>query len=350
MKETELEHALYRILYATEHITYNGENYTSVPNTLQDKYLSTLVYNRVIEDIKFEDFLSWEQAKKVSARLSIWTEKDDESLKGLEKFLENAKLDLFLSHANPVGLEKKRKTISSLKKGIIRSNNNKYKLYHMTKEHHAEQAVAEFLAAVSLRDDKGMPVYNMHNYTEADHQLINVVLEKKNQIIDNELLRKIARSEPWRSMWNLQKSEAIGKPSAEWTDYQRMLCSYSKMYDNVYESMECPSDEVIEDDDMLDGWFTKQKQDREKARKEKAMDDKFGKFKDQDGQELFIAARPDDVKDVYSMNDAKGRGIIKSRNKQIEQQGAVKHGHLKDVQMDLHMQKTQEMRETMRRR
>ena len=58
MKETELEHALYRILYATEHITYNGENYTSEANTLQDKYLSTLVYNRVIEDIKFEDFLS----------------------------------------------------------------------------------------------------------------------------------------------------------------------------------------------------------------------------------------------------------------------------------------------------
>jgi len=42
--------------------------------------------------------------------------------------------------------------------------------------------------------------------------------------------------------------------------------------------------------------------------------------------------------------------LIKSRNKQIEQQGAVKHGHLKDVQMDLHMQKTQELRETMRRR
>ena len=60
--------------------------------------------------------------------------------------------------------------------------------------------------------------------------------------------------------------------------------------------------------------------------------------------------RQDDVQDIYNMNDNTSRGIIKSRNKQIEQQGEVKHGHLRDVQMDLHMQKTQEMRETMRRR
>ena len=113
---------------------------------------------------------------------------------------------------------------------------------------------------------------------------------------------------------------------------------------------ELGSDDVIKDDDMLDGWFIKQKRDREKKQKEQALDDKFGKFKDQDGQELFIATRPEDVQDVYNMNDAKGKGTIRSRNKQIQEQREVKHGHLRDVQMDLHMQKTQELRESMRRR
>jgi len=122
------------------------------------------------------------------------------------------------------------------------------------------------------------------------------------------------------------------------------------MYDNVYESMDCPPDEVIANDDMLDGWFIKQSRERKEKQKEKSLEDKFGNFKDKDGQELFIAVRPEDITDVYNMNDAKGMSTIKSRNKQIKEQGEVKHAHLRDVQMDLHMQKTQEMRETMRRR
>jgi hypothetical protein len=52
------------------------------------------------------------------------------------------------------------------------------------------------------------------------------------------------------------------------------------MYDNVYESMECPPDEVIKDDDMLDGWFIQQHKDREKKLKEKSTDEKFGNMRD----------------------------------------------------------------------
>ena len=38
------------------------------------------------------------------------------------------------------------------------------------------------------------------------------------------------------------------------------------MYDNIQESLDYPSEDVVEDDDMLDGWLIIQKQKRDKER------------------------------------------------------------------------------------
>ena len=75
-----------------------------------------------------------------------------------------------------------------------------------------------------------------------------------------------------------------------------------------------------------------------------------GDLKNKDGQELFIVGGKDDIEDIYNMNDHTSRNIIKSRNRQIEQSKEIKHQYLKDVQMDLHMQATQDMRQHMRNR
>ena len=60
------------------------------------------------------------------------------------------------------------------------------------------------------------------------------------------------------------------------------------MYDNIQESMDCPTEDVINDDDMLDGWFIVQNRKREKDKKEKDVDlaekiarQLFGKVKNQ---------------------------------------------------------------------
>ena len=258
---------------------------------------------------------------------------------------------MFLDHTNPAKVKKLRKQIKSVKAGIEKSNDNKYSMYAHTKEHYASNIKRDFLIGLSIRDQNNNKIILPEDFWLYNDSLITNFFNKMHQSnITVEEVREIARSEPWRSMWLAQKANVFSTSACEWTDNQRLLVSFSRMYDNVHESMESPSDDVIKDDDMLDGWFIKQKREREKKQKEQALDDKFGKFKNKDGQELFIVGRQDDVQDIYNMNDSTSRGIIKSRNKKIEQQGEVKHGHLKDVQMELHMQKTQEMRDTMRRR
>ena len=102
---------------------------------------------------------------------------------------------------------------------------------------------------------------------------------------------------------------------------------------------------IIKDDDMLDGWFIKQRKDREKRQKEKNLEDRFGKIKDNaQGQEVYIMANNrKDAEGIYDINDMTSRATIQNRNQQIKSnEGATSHAHLKDVQRDLRMQAVQE--------
>jgi len=351
MEYIDIENKLYQIISSTYYITYQRQEYKSIPNSIDDRNRASILYQEILDDIKYDDMISWEQAKIISQRLGIWTSENDNALQSLSNMLDNLKLELFLNHYNPTKVKKLEKQIASLKKGIEKSNDNKYTLYAHTKEYYASNIKKDFLIGISIRDKNDKKIILPEDFWLCNNPLIEMFHSVINRgYISVAEIREIARSEPWRSMWLAQKGDSFGVKSVEWTETQRLLVSFSRMYDNVYESMDCPPDEVIANDDMLDGWFIKQSRERKEKQKEKSLEDKFGNFKDKDGQELFIAVRPEDITDVYNMNDAKGMSTIKSRNKQIKEQGEVKHQHLKDVQMDLHMQKTQEMRETMRRR
>jgi len=351
MEQVELDNILYSILYGQYYITYNNSRYCCVPNTLQDKYEASLVYNQVIKDIRYEEMLTWEDAQRISEFTGKWTNKDEAGLKDLDKMVENTKLQMYLSHTNPMSVDQLRKKLKQIQTGITKSNQTKYKLYHATKEAHAENTRSEFLIAMSIRDNCGNKIYNMDSFWDANNSLIQTALEQRPSF-PMESIRKIARSEPWRSMWIAHKGDAIGNPSVEWTEYQRMLCSYSKMYDNVYESTECPPDEVINDDDILDGWFIKQRKDRDEAKQEKSTDHHFGSHKGKGRQELFVMARnQDDIKAILDQNDASGKAVIETRKQVIKNADGkeILEQQMPDVQRDLQMQAVQEMRQKFRR-
>lgn len=348
----DIESKLYQILHATHYFTFNGIKYKSVANTIEDKYLANLIYNEILEEVKYENIMSWEQAKFVSERLGIWTSQNEEGLKGMEKMLENLKLDLYKSHINPDKVKTLRKQIKNIKSGIQKSNNNKHTLYHCTKEYYALNIKRQFLIALSIRDMNNNRLFTIDNFWDSDDSLINAATEIMNtNYIPHEDIRKIARSEPWRSMWIINKGNTFSTASTEWTDEQRILASYSKMYDNVYESMDCPPDNIINDDDMLDGWFIDQRREKEKKQKESSIDKVVGNKKGKDGQELFIMANShDQAKEIYNMNDEATKAIIRSREQTIKAKGEVDHGDLPDVQNELRMQATRQFQSMMRKR
>ena len=149
----------------------------------------------------------------------------------------------------------------------------------------------------------------------------------------------------WRSYWTSSKNGAslfVGSVS-EWSDDQRVLASMSRMYDNVYEHPECPSDQVIDDDDMLDGWMILQRRLVDAQKKKQAVDALHPKLKN--AQEVFIRADDSqEAQEIKSFNTQEGLNIINQRSDFINAHGSVSSIELPDVQMDLRNKMAEQMK------
>ena len=163
--------------------------------------------------------------------------------------------------------------------------------------------------------------------------------------IASRTFRAIARDDPWRSMWanGKQQSNIFGKPTCELSRDQMTLCSYSTMYDSVYESGEAPDDDVIKDDDCLDGWFIVQRRKRDKEKTKRETEDLLGNSKIANSQEVFIMAPDQDAANkLYDLNDPVARSVVRSRQNQKEQHGGqLDFREFADVKQDIAMAQRQ---------
>ena len=119
------------------------------------------------------------------------------------------------------------------------------------------------------------------------------------------------------------------------------------MYDNAYESMESPSDEVVADDDMFDGWMIFQRRQREKDKKQQEVGKMSGS---NHGGEVFVVAESaEDVERIQSLNDFGTRKQLQQKFKYIkEQEGPVQDKDLPDVKMALRRQAAEEFKNSIR--
>jgi len=118
--------------------------------------------------------------------------------------------------------------------------------------------------------------------------------------------REIAKDEEWRAIWGVKRVSAF--KYSPLTHAQIMLASFSKMYDSVYKSPEKPNDELIADNDALDGWFHNQN-----ARSNKGgIADKVASKK-----EVFVMVNnQEEANEVYMSNGAREQAIQSARLKQ----------------------------------
>ena len=115
---------------------------------------------------------------------------------------------------------------------------------------------------------------------------------------------------------------------------QRQIIGYSKMYDSVYENYDCPSDIVIADDDLLDGWFLKIKKEREKDKGTKEMDKLLSRHKN-DQEVFFPASDKNAAKKIDDLNTPLVKKQKQQRAEIIKQRGQVSELEFPDIQIDL---------------
>ena len=238
-------------------------------------------------------------------------------------------------HFADIGIEVKPKL--DLKK-MMGFKMKKTILDHTTCEGIASFAQKTWLISTNTKNKDGSD-YQWGKYS------ISTVMDKyAGEVIDHSDMRKIARSHPWRPMWSLGKSgtNLFGGLACDITRDQANLCSYSSMYDSVYESSDTPKEKVIDDDDCLDGWFVVQRREAEKMKKQQEVDKLTNNPKIANSQEVFLMADSQEaVQEILDLNHPHSRAIMEQRNKQIEEAGSINFTKFADVQQEIALQNTQ---------
>lgn len=327
-----------QIISGLKFLTVDGTRYKLAPPSRETRLLAEHVYQDVIASLRFDDLMTDLQCHQSLRKLGLWSPPDEESLKKLEKLLEDQKVRLYKSAFDVGSQAGIKRQIQGTKKAITRALSRKHFLDASTLKHHADTVKQKFTIAMSLRDGNNRPIYDEKSFWNSKSTVLENVYESlERSIITIEEYRYLARNDPWRSAWSAGKEKSLGTASADWTDEQRNIVAFSRMYDGAYQSPDCPSDTVFENDDMFDGWLIDQRRTREKEQSQRRVE-VAGKWKDS-AQEVFITApTQEDAQNIYDLNDLTGKMTIKERADSIAKHGVIEDKLLPDVQRKLMVQ------------
>lgn len=349
MDEGRKNFLTYQIISGHKFININNCRYKLTPSSNEIKLLAEHIYMETIDNLKFDTLITKKKMNDYLRTLKIWDDSDDEALKKLETHLDDRKVDLYHSLLNAERQVRLRRAIKVAKNNIEKAYTKKHSLEHITVNYHAFLAKKRFIIALCLRDDQNNPIYNEKTLLEADSTILEKVLNfLDSDIITVEEFRELARNDPWRTLWSVGKDRCLSGFVSEWTDDQKMLVTFSKMYDNAHQSTEPPPDEVFDDDDMFDGWMIDQRRKREKEVKQKQAD--VAANIPDNAQEVFLyAPTREDADKIYDLNDEDSRVTIKKRQDYIQHFESVQAQDLPDTKLELRRQQIEEYKQKMRK-
>lgn len=325
---------VHRISLGKLYFRYKDIGYVYINPSTEIKYEAELLYHQILEDNKFESWMTQKDLDNFLKKIEVWDEQDQELLKTTEKNLEKLKLSLYVNRLQKEKVTKIKKDIEWSKESINKLLKRKHSFDYLTLEEYASFQKNEFIFVNSI-------FYRANNKKVFDDNpeydfFMAITSCITNNFINIESYKKIARSEYWKTLWNSNKNNVFNKAAYELTDEQKTLINISIMYDRIYENTECPPEFVIEDDDMLDGWMLDQKQKMDNLKKEKAGDELLSKHKN--AKEIFVISNKEDAENIFALNTLDSSKTLKQRIKAINNsKDGIDECKLPDVQRELLM-------------
>lgn len=307
------------------------------------------VYQEAYDKAYFGGVYVQEEIIQIMVENDLWYPSTDKKIKELSKQIENFKVEAFQSFFDSRKLFGIKSHIRSLEKKLNHLNYEKSQLDYATCEGVAKFTRQAWIISQTTKTEDG------EKYDFYDRSLSQVLDIYKTNSINVEYFRKIARSWPFRGMWNASKKRAdvFGRPSTELDSNQLALISYAQMYDNVFEHPESPNEKIVEDDDCLDGWFIVQQRKAEKERKTAEVNNMITNEKVANSQEIFLVAQTNEqVKEIYDLNSDRSRSIVRQRNQKVKDAGGerIRFTEFDDVKTEIHIQAVQNATEATKSR
>lgn len=345
MNIKEIEALYNRVVSGKTIVEYNGIIYIVYDPIPQQKLLSECEYERAYTRF-LPHGLSEEEVQIVLEERELWTPTSDKELEYLNKRLTEIEQSIIKHQYNSevVKLFQEQKDSLVIRRDFLKKSKNT--LSNKTVEYLAmleKYKYFIFLNAYYINDD-GIETKCWKNYAEyrlsSEHTinfLMNVCLFDDR--FNEKNIRELARSEIWRVPWAASRKgvgDLFDKPLTQISDVQRLLVAWSLIYDSAYESTECPSQDIINNDEAFDEWL------KDSSKKRDQSKTKITNKKIENSKEIGImVSNIDDAKKVFEKNTSESQKILENRNKVISEKGVITEGQLPDVQMDLKLKRNQ---------
>jgi hypothetical protein len=319
-----------------------GINLVIKPLTIDQSVEACQVYNNAYHQGYVDGMMNEEEMNLWMQENGLWTTEDDEKVEGFKKDLERLKVEIYNARNNTQLKDRIRLYLRAGESQLALHLSKKHTYYQNTREGiAAAEKVAWIVKNSTYKDDK------LYDFNELS--LTYVVEEWQNSFLGDTKSRELARTEPWKSLWVVRENTKIklfnNPEDTELTHNQKNLIIWSQMYDNIQESLECPSKDVIEDDDMLDGWFIIQAKKREQEKAEQDLNNNTKNDKIKNASEVFVmTSDKKDADKVNSMNNIHAENIKRQRLAMIQKRGAVNQHDFADERLNIQMQQTNLLR------
>lgn len=330
---------LYRILSGQLNIKIYNTTYIIKGNTLQQKYMAELYFEDLLNDYSQLDSLQTPlQLSAFLVKFGYWNDTKQEELDKIKKDIEDLKVKAYEAAFRANEKKAAKKMISVAKEKMDALLEQKHKFDGLTPNGAALVAKNKYLIAMSICKDSGEPLFgnSLNSFLNSDFPYLdNIIIEINRQSASNSDIRAIARSESWRKYWCAKDCDSIfGRPAIELTDEQLNLISWTRLYDNVYQHSDCPSEEIIDDDDCLDGFLISDKRKRDKDKGLVSAQEQITNPKIAKASEVFLVAETkEDAAKIHDLNDESVKRTINIRNKLIDKEGIIGDQDLPDVKL-----------------
>jgi len=338
MNSSQTDSAICRISSGTFFVQALGEQYVVKQATPDLLYKAQHLYDDIIRHNRFKPWVTPQQYRQRLVATGILSATYEEDMKTLNKNLDDHKLNLYQNVFNTKLQKKFRKFIFDTRLRIESLMVKMTSLDHFTLEGYADLCKQEYILLNTIYREDGELAFDDSNTSQTT--LTNVLEAVVHEALTAEDYREIARSHAWREHWRISSTNPFPHFSF-FTHEQRQLLGYSYMYDSIYKNPEAPSDNIIADDDLLDGWLIAQQRENEESKKEKNTKSMF----DQHGNaaEVYVVAHnEDDRNKIENLNSTESRIVKKQRQAAIKQSGKLKEGELPDRRVDKTRQAQQE--------
>ena len=291
------------------------------------------IYNSIVSKNRFNMWITQDMRLPILKNQGALNIKLDEDFTEINKTIDSFKLELYKNAINKRKVQNVRNRLNSAKKTLDRMINIYHSFDLYTLEFYADSFRQQFIFVNTLKYENGDKVWL--SCDSIDYALyMRLLIAFSKQMLFPEQLRELARTNPWRSYWDVAGDNIFGMNTKDLNDDQRAIISYSKLYDNAYQHSECPSQFIIDDDDMFDGWLLFQKEEYNKIKKNKPAD-----MIHSNANEVFIpVSSMEEASDVLALNDFDVQLKNKRRQKALESAGRLTEVQLPDVQENLMME------------